>query len=352
MKKQGITWDTTQEPKASLSDLSQAALDLFKSAVKHRDRMPDIDNETTESILEHLHLLENGILNRAGILLFHKEPERFVIGSYVKIGYFQTDADLLYQDEIHGPLFLQVEKIVDLLLTKYMKAYISYRGITRIEKYLFDPDAIREAVLNCVIHKEYSSMIPIQIKVYEDKICFYNSGLLPENWTIENLYQRHGSRPFNPLIAEVFFKAGAIEAWGRGISKIFEACRKDGIAEPVYEFYAGSGYSLLLSAEAKFKEISKANSSDNPSDDDSVVSLPAGESKEKSKVIRLKGKEKILNAIAGNPFVTIKELARLTGLSTSGVEKNLRLLRESGIVQHIPPDTGGHWEILKSPDGE
>lgn len=85
-----------------------------------------------------------------------------------------------------------------------------------------------------------------------------------------------------------------------------------------------------------------AYSSDNPSDDDSAVSLPAGESKEKSKVIRLKGKEKILNAIAGNPFVTIKELARITGLSASGVEKNLRLLRESGIVRHIPPDNGGH----------
>ena len=65
--------------------------------------------------------------------LFHPDPERFITGAFVKIGYFRTNAELLYQDEIHGDLFSQVDRTMDLLLTKYLKAGISYRGIQRVE---------------------------------------------------------------------------------------------------------------------------------------------------------------------------------------------------------------------------
>jgi len=73
---------------------------------------------------------------------------------------------------------------------------------------------------NAVVHKDYSSGIPIQISVYEDRIVFWNYGQLPEHWTLERLLGKHPSNPFNPLIANTFFRCGYIESWGRGIEKI------------------------------------------------------------------------------------------------------------------------------------
>ena len=70
-------------------------------------------------------------------MLFLDNPERYVSGAYIKIGFFVTDDDLRYQDEIHGNLFSQAENTLDLLFSKYLKAYISYRGIQRLEKFLF-----------------------------------------------------------------------------------------------------------------------------------------------------------------------------------------------------------------------
>ncbi len=73
---------------------------------------------------------------RAAILMFHPDPEKWVTGAYIKIGYF-GDSDLRYQDEVHGPLILQADKTIKLIYTKYMKALIDYEGLQRIETYMF-----------------------------------------------------------------------------------------------------------------------------------------------------------------------------------------------------------------------
>jgi len=100
-------------------------------------------------------------LKRAAILLFHSNPEIFVTGSYIKIGFFATDDDLKFQDEIHGNLIEQIEKTMDLLFTKYIKAIISYEGINRVEKFEYPKDAVREALLNAIAHKDFSGGAPI-----------------------------------------------------------------------------------------------------------------------------------------------------------------------------------------------
>ncbi|MCF6333130.1 MAG: hypothetical protein L3J11_07585 [Draconibacterium sp.] len=185
-----------------------------------------------------MQLKENNFLKRASILLFHPKPENFVTGAYVKIGYFESDSELRYQDEIHGNLFEQIEATIDLLFTKYIKALISYEGIHRVETYEYPKEAIREALLNAISHKDYSSGIPIQISVYKDKILIWNDGQLPENWTAEILTKKHASKPYNPDIANAFFRSGYIELWGRGTIKIIEKCLETGLPSPLYHYEA------------------------------------------------------------------------------------------------------------------
>lgn len=166
-------------------------------------------------------------------MLFHDEPERVATGAFVKIGYFPTDSDLLYHDEVHGPLLDQVEKTVDLLLTKYLRAGISYEGVQRLETFPVPEVALREAVINAVAHKDYGSGIPIQISVYHDKLMIWNAGELPPNWTIERLKGKHASSPYNPGIANAFFRVAFLESWGRGIDLIRDACINHGSPPPL-----------------------------------------------------------------------------------------------------------------------
>ncbi len=171
-------------------------------------------------------------LKRAAVLAFHPDPEKFVTGAFVKIGYFRTNDDLLYHDEVHGDLFTQVSRTIDLLLTKYLKAAITYQGIQRVETLPVPEPALREAVLNAIIHKDYASGTPVQISVYADKLMVWNPGQLPQAWTVAKLKRKHASLPFNPDIANIFFRAGEIEAWGRGVERIFAACREARFPEP------------------------------------------------------------------------------------------------------------------------
>jgi ATP-dependent DNA helicase RecG len=155
LRKMGMKWDGIIAPDFSLNDLSPNAYEIFRKKARKSKRIPEEDlNDTDENLLKSLGLLSGSELKRAAIIAFGKEPEQLITGAYVKIGFFRTHTDLLYQDEIHGSLFEQVEKTMDLLLTKYMKAHITYDGLTRVETYNFPEKALREAVLNALIHKD------------------------------------------------------------------------------------------------------------------------------------------------------------------------------------------------------
>lgn len=237
LQKKGKRWDGVPVPKVSTDDLKQETFDFFrKRAFKNQRIEEDILTDTNEHLLENLQLVENDFLKRAAILLFHHKPENFITGAYIKIGFFESDDDLKFQDEVHGNIFEQIEKSIDLLFTKYIKSAISYEGIHRIEKYEYPKDAIREALLNAIAHKDYSGGVPIQISVYTDKIIFWNEGQLPENWTVKNLMEKHASRPFNPDIANALFRSGYIEAWGRGTIKIINECKEANIPEPIFNY--------------------------------------------------------------------------------------------------------------------
>ena len=255
LQKSGKSWDGVPLPNVSVNDLKQDTFDFFKKrGVRSLRLSEDSLSDTNEQLLENLKLKEDRYLKRAALLLFHPDPEKFVTNAYIKIGYFENDADLIFQDEIHGNLFEQVEKTLDILFTKYIKAIISYENkIHRIETYEYPKDAIREALLNAVAHKDYSSNTTIQIRVYKDKIMIWNAGYLPENWTIETLLGNHSSNPFNPDIANAFFRSGYIESWGRGISKMTNLCIEAGLPKPQFE-YEGSGMLVVFQKDIYYYE--------------------------------------------------------------------------------------------------
>ena len=242
LQKKGKKWDGVPVPNVSVKDLKQETLDFFKKrGIRSQRLTEDSLADTNEQLIENLQLKENKYLKRAALLLFHPNPEKFVTGAYIKIGYFETDSDLRFQDEVHGNLFEQIEKTMEILFSKYFKAFISYDGIHRIETFEYPREAVREALLNSIAHKDYSGGVPVQISVYKDRLMIWNEGQLPDDWTIETLLEKHSSKPFNPDIATTLFRSGYIESWGRGISKMTEQCLEMGLPKPVF-FYKSSGF--------------------------------------------------------------------------------------------------------------
>ena len=242
LQRTGRHWDEFPIERAKVEELSASALNRFRKEAARSGRVDEgVLNDNTEHLLHDLRLIdEDGHLNRAALLLFHPDPERFVFGAYIKIGFFRDDkGNLEFQDEVHGALMEQVDKAMDLIKTKYLIYRISYEGISRRETPQFPVEAIRESLMNAVAHKDYASAVPIQISVLPDQITFSNAGQLPESWTTEKLFESHPSSPYNPLIANAFFRSGDIESWGRGYKRILEAVSAYKLLPPKLEMISG-----------------------------------------------------------------------------------------------------------------
>ncbi len=343
MRKRGRHWDDAPEPRFTARSCSAAAIKLFKQRARESGRMDRaVLRDSREILLGNLELTEKRWLRRAAYLLFAEQPEKYVSGAWIKIGFFVADHDLRYQDEVHGNLFHQVDATLELLRTKYLKAYITYHGIQRRETFLFPEEALRETLLNAVVHKDYGSAIPIQIRVYDDHIVFWNAGVLPESWTLKKLLGKHYSQPYNPRIASAFFRAGYIEAWGRGIEKIEHECRTHGIRPPEYEIDANG---IMVTFHANPAHIAAAGKSfpTHPTTQETTQGGLGEKLGEKLGETRTA----IVEFMRKDPRISTATLAEKLALSTTAVDKNIQYLKSHGHIRRIGPAKGGHWEVLK-----
>ncbi len=266
LERAGKTWDTVPVPEVGVSDLSKDALETFRKKAVKSNRMTESEvNVSDELLLRNLKLFDGEYLTRAAILLFHPTPERYVTGSYIKIGYFALvgafgkDAELIedlqYQDVVEGPLLLQTDKAIDLIFTKYFKALVDYEGIQRTETYMLTRGMVRELLLNAVNHKDYATGVPIQVSIYEDRIVIFNMGSWSKRVPADDrVYDKHESVPNNPKIADVSFRSGDVEAWGRGFLKIKTECKKVNAPLPLIDAENG-GVSISASGCEKYMSM-------------------------------------------------------------------------------------------------
>jgi ATP-dependent DNA helicase RecG len=218
------------------------------------------------------------------------------------------------------------DRVIDLIYLKYLKAAVSYHKETRVETYPFARDAVREAVYNALIHCNWADNIPIQIRIEDDVMYISNSSLLPFGWTAETLLEAHSSKPFNPDIAKVFYRAGYIESWGRGIQKICDACKNLGADEPEYIVH---GEDIMV----KFHALQSAKVPESKTPNRHNVGLEVGL------------ENKILAAMAEDSSVTISTISAQLNVTKRTVERIVQKLREQGKIERIGGKRYGHWEI-------
>ncbi len=232
LKRARQTWDDVIETRATFEDIDEKTIRTYLRKAEEAGRLPDIDGLTTPELLEKLRLTENGGIKRAAIVLFGKDPGRFYPNTFVKVGRFDNDDFTIRFQELEDGNIIQIlEGVLRTLDRKFLIRNISFEGMNRIETLEYPVPALREVLLNALIHRNYMGA-PTQIRVYDNKMFVWNDGGLPETITLQQLTQSHSSHPRNPVLAGACFLGGYIDSWGSGIMKIVNSCKEAGLPAP------------------------------------------------------------------------------------------------------------------------
>jgi len=254
LKRAGHTWDDVIEEDASFDDIDEETIKKYLRKANEAGRLPDVEGLSFHKLLEKLRLAKNGKLKRAAIVLFGKDPGRFYPNTFVKIGKFDDDGfTIRFQETEDGNIIQVLDKVLRTLDYKFLIRNISFVGMNRVETLEYPVPALREMLLNALIHRNYMGA-PTQLRVYDNKLTLWNHGMLPDGITLDKLTQNHSSYPRNPILAEACFLGGYIDSWGSGIMKIMDSCKAAGLPTPVMEEDCG-GFIVKLFKDNIVEEL-------------------------------------------------------------------------------------------------
>lgn len=226
----GRTWDVLPCAGFQLEDIDHQAVESFL-----RKAGQDVGS-TTEGVLKNLRLLTPDFLCNGAAVLFARAPRQFLTEAQVKCGRFRdtTSVDFLDQQTYTDNAFRQLEQAMAFVARNTQQAI---RITGKPEREIipeYPEEAVREAVLNAICHRDYATVGTVQVRIYSDRLEVWNPGRLPPDLTIEALYREHHSHPRNPLIADAFYRARLIEHWGTGTLRMIRECDARGMAPPEF----------------------------------------------------------------------------------------------------------------------
>ncbi len=309
LERSGRTWDGLPSG-WTLAEVDPKALENFARLA--RTKLPYLDPKNPKQTLQNLELLSDGRLKNAGVLLFGKRPQRLFPQAQVRIGIFRGN-QILDSHDFKGTLWQQLEGAME-RFRQVLKVRFEIKveeatleGLQRKEVWEYPLEALREALINALIHRDYTIPADIQIKIHEDRLEIWNAGELPPPLRPEDLRGPHRSVLRNPLVAQAFYFAGLIERWGTGTTRIIELCRRQGLPEPEFQHQQG-GFLVTFSKDPYTPERLRA--------------LGLNE-RQIQAVLYVKEHGKITN----------REFRALTGISDEGARLDLKRLVELSILE-------------------
>jgi len=266
-----LPFDASHHPHATLDDIDPEKITTFirKAKIKRNSKLSE--NMSPEQLLTHLDLLDSqGRVTNASILLFGKKPQRFFISSEVKCIQFYGNEMVkpvpVYQ-VYRGDLFELIEQAISFVMSR-IDIWVGSRdsGSTVDTKYELPVQAVTEAIVNAIAHRDYTSNGSVQVMLFRNRLEIWNPGILPQGMSIEKLYLPHNSIPHNPLIANPLYLSGDIERVGTGISDMIEKCVEMGLKKP--EFAQDQSFLATLWRQEKSDSVQDNDHNTNSGDYD------------------------------------------------------------------------------------
>lgn len=316
LRSMGTSWDAFPAENKTLEDIDLKKVERYMKEANATGRRNMYGSP--QEVLEKLELVKDGKATWAAILLFGKEPQK----PLVHCGRFRMDKTQIIDDlMIETDLISQVDEVMK-FITRSIGVRYDFEGEPRRKEIWDYPlDALREAIINAIVHRDYTAPSDVQVEIYDDRIEIWNPGRLLPGITIEDLYKKeHRSVIRNKQIAQVFYDIGYIEKYGSGTIKMVELCKKQGIPSPDFREVTG-GFSVILRKDIYTEEHLRG----------------LGLNERQIKVVMyVKEKGKITN----------REYREMTGLSDEGVRMDMHDLVEKGILLPKGRGRGAHY-VLK-----
>ncbi len=307
--------------KENLSSLDTALLEKFVETTNSRGRINLQDDLLTN--LTKLKLVQVGKPTLAAMLLFGNH------GYSIHIGRFKSEDTIIDDLLMKDPLLVALDEAM-IFIKKHIS--LSYRfdgSLKRKERWQYPLEAIRELLLNSVVHRDYKRASDIVIKIFDDRIVFTNPGRIYGNLTIQDLERDdYVSSIRNKLLAESFYLMGDIEKYGTGFIRI----RK------LIEDYPGVSYSI--SETGDFFKVEMRHTPTKP------PLIPKTNLPEKLPEKLPEIQRQIIENMLKNPKITYNELADITRKTRETIRVHINKLKGINLIKRIGPDKGGYWEIL------
>lgn len=316
-----LSWDAYPEEKAGLKDLSLDKVDVFLKRVKQGGRFHGEGDWRV--ILGKLGYLKGKVPSHAAMLLFGENDPPYAL----HIGRFKTPSKIIDDRMIRGTLFDVVEEAMRFILSHIKVAFEITGELQRQEIPEYPLAALRELLLNAVVHRDYTSPTDVQIKIFDTSITFFNPGRLYGDLTVEKLKtDSYQSRTRNKLIAEAFYLTRDIEKYGSGYIRV----RQEIAHYPTMRFdYEENGDGYLASMHYQEQKTSTTPKA-------TPITTP---------ITTSKTRERLLEIVGGDGRVTREELAQRLGVSINAVKQHILKMKREGVLERIGDNRMGLWRV-------
>ena len=228
--------------------------------------------------------------------------------------------------DFEGPLYEQIEESYEFVL-KHINLGAEIRGLVRKDAYELPTEAIREAIVNAITHRNFLDRACVQVAVYDDRVEVTSPGMLYGGLTIEQI-KEGGSKIRNRCIAEVFSRMKIIESWGTGIKRMFSSCKEYGVREPEL-LEIGDSFRVNL-YRLSYNEVHQSSLKNSPKSSPKDVNQT---------------QQKILDMIQENPKITQIAMAEKLDITPRAVKKNIKELVGNGFVERVGSARMGYWKV-------
>ena len=235
----GMSWDKYPAKDAKLSDIDIEKVKRYIHKAKETGRKKIGDDEEPIQVLEKMSLITEGQPTWAAILLFSRQTNKFISQAAIHCGRFKEKNIVIDDRMIVGTVFEQIDEAMDFIRKNINVEFVMTGRPQRDQIWDYPLEALREALINAICHRDYTIFSNIEVRIYDDKLIISSPGFLPYGITLEELYRPHSSTLRNKGLAEVLYDTELIERWGSGIEKIQQHCLDAGLPEPIFEEYQG-----------------------------------------------------------------------------------------------------------------
>ncbi len=319
------SWDAFPDPIHSMDDIS---LDKVQETIEAMTTNSITIIEKPLAFLSKYNLLRENKLTNAAYLLFKKNETN---NTTIELGRFQTEIIIKDSRRSKSDVISQIDQVIDFVKKHINKEVIVTDKAHNVQRWQYPIEAIREIVVNMIVHRNYHLSSDSIVKIFNDKIEFYNPGRLPDTITVEDLLSNHyRSTPRNKLLADFFKDLGLIEKYGSGIHRIINYFKEEQLPAPEFQNIA-DGFMVTVYSGSFIELGDKLGDR---------LGDKLGDRLNDNQLL-------IIESLINNPYVSFSQLSSIVGISQTAIENNISKLKEIGLLKRIGPAKGGHWEITK-----